>query len=43
MSEPSIPKPIADVSAQRSIEGRDRHNPKGPSRYAQAKKDEQAK
>lgn len=32
-----------DLLAQISIEGRDRHNPKGPSRYAQAKKDEQAK
>ncbi len=26
-----------DLLSQRSIEGRDRHNPKGPSRYAQAK------
>lgn len=28
---------IANLLAQRSIEGRDRHNPKGPSRYAQDK------
>jgi len=37
-----IPKPLDDIFAQRSIEGRDRHNPKGPSRFA-AKAKEGAK
>lgn len=37
-----IPKDTTDESAQTSIEGRDRHTPKGPSRFA-AKAKEGAK
>lgn len=34
---------LEDLLSQRSIEGRDRHNPKGPSRFAAKAKNAGAK